>query len=253
MIVGLDHAILACADPDAAATEIESTLGLRVAGGGRHEAHGTFNRLIWLGDSYIELMGVFDPALARESWWGRHTLQRLDGAAAAYAGLALASDDLQADIESLRGIGSSISDPIPGDRIRPDGDVVRWQIGRLPEPDPDLGLFFLIEHDTAAAEWRPADRAARAGETHPVGTTGRLARLELPVSDLRAASLRLLRDLGLQFRPSLAGRGARDTSIGVQTLRLSPGAGTPEITIAAGYDRLSVELLGCRWRLVPAA
>ena len=257
MIIGLDHVIVACADPDAATAEIESALGLRATAGGRHDAHGTFNRLIWLGDSYVELMGVFDPALASESWWGSHILHRLAGGVAAYAGVALLSEDLPADVERLRGMGSPISDPVSGERVRSDGDIVRWRIGRLPEPDPDLGLVFLIEHDTTAAEWRPADRLARSAAMHPIGTPGRLARLELPVSDVRTATLRLLRELGLQFRPSLAGAGARDTSIGEHTLRLLPArtgsASRPTIVVRGGKEAREMELLGCRWRLSPAA
>ena len=74
MLTGIDHFIVAVRDPDDAATELERVLGLRAGGGGRHEAHGTHNRLIWLGDSYIELMGVFDRTLAADSWFGSHAL-----------------------------------------------------------------------------------------------------------------------------------------------------------------------------------
>jgi hypothetical protein len=251
VLSGIDHLILACANPPGAAAELEARLGLAVTGGGRHDAHGTYNRLFWLGDSYIELMGVFDPLLAARSWWGAHISRLLQTSQAAYAGLALASDDLSTDIARLRGQGARISDPIPGERRRPDGDLVRWQIARLPQPDPDLGLCFLIEHDTMAAEWRPADRAARAAQVHPVGTAGRLVRVELPVADVRAATLHLLRELGLQFRPSLGGGGARDASLGGQTLRVSAVA-RPVITVRAGTVARRAEALGCEWELLPA-
>ena len=251
VLVAIDHVIIACADPDGAAADLEAALGLGATGGGRHDAHGTYNRLIWLGDSYVELMGVFDAALAADSWWGAHMARLLTGAAAAYAGLALASDDLLADIERLRAIGAPISDPIAGERRRPDGELVRWRIARLAQPEPELGLTFLIEHDPTSAEWGAQDRAARAGQVHPIGTPARLALVELPVTDVRATTLRLLRQLGLQFRPSLAGRGARDTSIGRQTLRLSGEAGQPGITVRAGGAARQAQLLGCRWSVAP--
>ena len=254
MLTATDHLILAVTDPDAAAAELEQRLGLTATGGGRHEAHGTFNRLFWLGDSYIELMGVFDQSLAAGSWWGAHMARLLDSAPAAYAGMALTSDDLDSDLARLRAQGAAILDPSAGERVRPDGDVVRWRIGRLSELDPELGLAFLIEHDISSAEWRPAERDARAVQLHQLGTTGRLARVELPVPDVGATTLRLLRRLGLQFRPSLAGRGARDTTIGTQLLRVVPSAagGVPLITIRAGRERQEAELLGCRWLLEPA-
>src|SRR6476659_9760785 len=136
----IDHIIVAVTDPDAAAAELESALGLRARGGGRHDAHGTYNRLIWLGDSYLELMGVFDEALADASWWGRHVRSILARAPAGFAGVPLAAHDLEPEIARLRERGSALLDPVAGERVRPDGQVVRWSIGRLPSPDPDLGL-----------------------------------------------------------------------------------------------------------------
>lgn len=250
MLTGIDHVVIAVANLDAAAFELEASLGLRVSVGGSHLEHGTFNRLAWLGDSYIELMGVFDRKLAADSWWGSHVIQLLEGSDSAYAGLAMASDDLDGDIERLRAQGSPLSDPVAGQRARADGEVVQWRIGRLPGPDPDLRLVFLIEHDVLAAEWRPYEREARAAEVHPLGTPTRLARVELPASDLRTATMRLHRDLGLAFRPSLAGGGARDTSVGQQTLRLVR-TGAPLIALRGGHEPRDIDLFNCRWSLEP--
>jgi hypothetical protein len=251
----IDHVIVAVADPDAAAANLEAALGLRSSGGGRHDAHGTFNRLIFLGDSYVELMGVFDEALADASWWGRHVRAILARTPAAFAGVPLTAHDLAPEIARLRERGSTLLDPVSGERVRLDGKVVRWSIGRLPSPDPELGLVFLIEHDTSGAEWSPADREARASETHPLGGPARLVRLELPVRDPARTAMRLLREFGLQFRPSLSGSGARDTTIGEQTLRLVPFRGDvtppPTIVIRGGTENRRAELLGCRWELVP--
>jgi len=105
VLTGIDHVILGVADVDSAAAEVEAALGLRAAAGGRHDAHGTHNRLIWLGDSYIELMGVFDPALAAESWWGKHLVRVLSTAPAGLAGVVFASSDLDSDIALLRSRG----------------------------------------------------------------------------------------------------------------------------------------------------
>jgi hypothetical protein len=246
---GIDHPIIACRDPDGAATQIEQRLGLRAGGGGRHAAHGTFNRLIWLGDSYIELMGVFDPSRAERSWWGAHVAALLASSDAALAGIALAADDVDAEVARLRGHGSPVGEPVAGERTRPDGEIVRWSIGRLPEPDPEVGLLFLIEHDTSSAEWRPAERAARATEMHPAGGPFRLERVEIPVAGTAASTMRLLRGLGLMFRPSLAGGGARDCSLGDQTLRLWPAGapGMPTFVLRGRGRPRDERLLGCRW------
>lgn len=251
VLAGIDHVILAVLDPEASSAELERALGLASTAGGRHDAHGTYNRLIFAGDAYVELMGVFDAALADASWWGPHIKALLERTPAAYAGLPLLCDDLSADYERLHALGSAIAPPLAGERLRPDGDVVRWRAARLPEPDPDVGLAFLIEHDTTGAEWRPPDREARAAQIHPLGTPARLVRVALPVQDVRTATLRLLRQLGLQFRPSLAGQGARDASIGTHTLRVSARAERPRITLRAGNERRDVQLFGCDWELLP--
>ena len=254
MPTGIDHVIIACADPDAAVVELCASLGLNAGGGGRHPASGTLNRLIWLGDSFIELVSVFDRGLAEQGLFGRHIVRLLDESEGGFAGLALATDDVARDVAVLRAQGSLIEEPIDGDRIRPDGRVVRWRTGRLPKPDPDLGLAFLIEHDTSAAEWTAAERTKRAAEVHPMGKPVRLLRLEVPVASTAKATQRLHRDLGLAFRPSLAGEGARDTSIGSQLLRLVPSlpGAMPPIVLGGATTSKSATLLGCRWLVEPA-
>ena len=59
---GIDHVVIAVADPDAAAAELTERVGLAFTAGGRHEGLGTFNKIAFLGDGYLELMGVPNPA-----------------------------------------------------------------------------------------------------------------------------------------------------------------------------------------------
>lgn len=255
MLTGIDHVIVAVFDPEMAARELEELVGLAASGGGRHEAHGTFNRLFWLGDSYVELMGVFDDDLAQRSWWGAHMRSVLARGTDSQAGLVFATDDLGADLARLRAQGSGLGEPSAGERRRPDGEVVRWRSARLPAPDPELGLMFVIEHDRSGAEWRAEDREARAASEMPGLGQVRLVRVELPAADVARVSLRLLREFGLQFRPSLAGGGARDASIGAQTLRLVPeargGRTTTVLRASALAEARRATLLGCDWLVEP--
>ena len=260
MLTGIDHVLIACVDPDSAALELEAAVGLRASSGGRHEAHGTFNRLIWLGNSYIELMGVFDDGLAASSWWGRHALHVLSNARTAgesggYMGLVLASDDLAADADRVRGLGSGLGEPEAGRRRRPDGRDVRWTLSHADAPDPDLGLLFLIEHDTTAAEWTAEEIAERQAAAHPMDGPAQLVRLEVPVATMNLATMRVHRDVGVAFRPSLAGAGARDGAVGRQTLRLIRGGHetTPRLVIRGGSRDRGAALLGCRWLLDAAS
>jgi hypothetical protein len=120
MLLGIDHLVIAVADPDHAAAELERNLGLTSAGGGRHDALGTFNRLVWLGDSHLELIGVFERALAQRSWLGVPTLRMLE-LGGGLATWAIATDAVAADQAALHAAGSDLGDLIAGERRRPDG------------------------------------------------------------------------------------------------------------------------------------
>lgn len=255
VLTGIDHVIFAVSDPDAAAQQLATTLGLLVTGGGRHDAHGTYNRLVWLGDSYIELMGVFDDELAANSWWGGHMQAVLARGADAQAGLVFTTDDLDTTLMRLHAQRSALGEPVAGERRRPDGALVRWRSARLPGPDPELGLVFVIEHDPSGAEWSAPDRAARAQVEMPGLGRVRLVRVELAVPDVARASMRLLRDFGIQVRPSLAGGGARDASLGAQTLRLVPlarGGRTAVVMRASALaEARHATVFKCDWLIEP--
>ncbi len=255
----IDHVLIACPDPDEAAALFEARLGLQATGSGRHTALGTFNQLIWLGDSFIELIGIEARKLAEASWVGRPVLRAAD-AGGGFAMWAAASSQVRAEVDRLRAGGSEIGEPIAGERVRPDGRIVRWTLAEAPTMGP-LEPPFLIEHDLAAAEWSPAERAERAAQRHPIGGPVRFETLELPAPNVAQATRRYLRTVGIgPFRPSLAGRGARDASIGPHTIRFVPGrsAGWPMATVhlrvtlpeaTSGTELRDVELLGCRWLL----
>ena len=249
MFVGIDHLVIAVTDPDAAATELETRLGLEPGGGGRHDRLGTFNRLVWLGDTYLELIGVFDAALAAISWVGAPTLRALE-AGEGLATWAIATDDIDGDVAGLRARGSELAEPIPGERLRSDGRVVRWRLSAASRLGPDRPAF-LIEHDPTAAEWSAADRAERAAGP------ARVTHLELPVEDVSRTIQAFTRAIGLRFRPSLAGGGARDTDVGEQVVRLRPrrrGDGSPAVTVRIRHRDLGAaafDAVGGRWVVEP--
>ncbi|HEX3428584.1 MAG TPA: VOC family protein [Candidatus Limnocylindrales bacterium] len=204
MLLGIDHVVLACADPDATAAVLESRLGLAASAGGRHDALGTENRLIWLGDAYLELVGVFDPALAAQSWLGRPVLAALEGGAdGGLVTWAIAVDDLDDTLRWAPPEGGLLG-PLHGERRRPDGRLVRWRLARPDAPSPTEP--FLIEHDREAAEWSLDDRAARAEQRHPLGGRARLVSLEVETASPAIAAGRLRSLLAARAEP--AGRAA---------------------------------------------
>jgi len=254
MLLGIDHVVIAVADPNAGAAQLERELGLASTGGGRHDALGTFDRLIWLGDSYLELVGVFDRALAESSWLGAPTQRTLD-VGGGLATWAIATNALDDDVAALVVAGSDLGEPITGERRRADGDLVRWRIAMPPRLGPDEPPF-LIEHSPTSAEWTPTDRGNRSAQRHPIGGPVRLEALELPVDAISGTILRLLRSTGLRFRPSLSGGGSRDANVGGQIVRIRPrrgesGSAVVRLTAPIPEPR-TAELLGCRWVVRPA-
>jgi len=73
----LDHVIYGTADLDVAQRRIESELGLEVLPGGRHVGQGSHNRIVPLGDGYLELMAIHDPEEAATNPFGEVLLEVL--------------------------------------------------------------------------------------------------------------------------------------------------------------------------------
>lgn len=214
MLIGIDHVVIATADVDAAAAVLETKLGLSATGGGRHEALGTLNRLIWLGDSYLELIGVFDASLAATSWLGRPVLDALERGGGLVT-WAIAVDDLD---EALRWAppDGGLLGPADGERLRPDGRMIHWRLARPDVVTPTAP--FLIEHDPTAAEWTAPEREARQAEQHPIGGRVRLASIEVETGSPAPAAGRLRSLLAVSVEP--AGRAGVRVRLGSQEVRI---------------------------------
>jgi len=250
VLLGIDHLVIAVRDVEAAASALEATVGLASTGGGRHEAMGTYNRLAFLGDTYVELIGVFDRSLVVSSTTfavGNAALACLEAGREGLATFALATDAVDADVAALRAAGSPIGMPVPGSRTRQDGETVRWSTA-FPELGPERAPF-LIEHAYEGAEWGPQARAARAAFHHPAGGRVRLVSLELPVADVDPVGAEYGRVLGIAFSEGWRAQvGEQEVALRVANesaerqdlpvVRLAGEPGTPD---------LDTDILGVRW------
>jgi hypothetical protein len=97
--VRIDHVLWGTQDLDAASARMEAE-GLTVVPGGHHVGQGSGNRIVPLGNAYIELMAIDDPEEAAGSPIGRVLLERITGEG--WIGWAVAVDDLDAVAERLR-------------------------------------------------------------------------------------------------------------------------------------------------------
>jgi hypothetical protein len=190
------------------------------------------------------LVGVFDRALAVESWLGGPTVRALDGGGG-LATWAIVTDDIVLEVAHLRAAGSDLGAPTTGKRRRADRSMVRWRIAIPSSLGPDRPPF-LIEHDATAAEWSAADRAARAAGR------GRLLGIELPVRDVIAVAAEIKATVGVEWRPREGSPITRGASVGDQFARLReeprPEPAIIHVAVQGGaIDKF--ELLACTWIL----
>ncbi|HET9723589.1 MAG TPA: VOC family protein [Actinomycetota bacterium] len=167
----IDHVLLATRDLGDAARELEARHGLRPIAGGRHPGWGTENRIVALGDAYLELVAVADPEEARDSAFGRwvagaghHLLRPL--------GWAVRPVDLDDVARRRRLVVTS------GARITPTGERLAWRTAGVDQAAAEPSLPFFIG-------WEPGSRFPGSADTdaHP-----RLVRLVLEGDPSRLAS-----------------------------------------------------------------
>ena len=109
MFTGLDHIIIGVHDLYKATRIFNDRLGLAVSGGGNHPSGGTANRIIVIGDTYIELIALRAPEEAQESMVKR--LAQGEG----YLNFVLASNDIEADSRAMPARGVQLVGPNPGE------------------------------------------------------------------------------------------------------------------------------------------
>lgn len=159
----IDHILIAVTDLVGAAQMVERHYGLASIEGGRHPGWGTANRIVPLGDAYLELVAVVDAAQARDSTFGRWILTAEPNGP---RGWAVRTDDIEA---VARRLGLAVH---AGSRTTPRGDVLRWRSAGLEQAIAERSLPFFIEWSKDTRH--PGTTAIR----HPAGAA-HLSRLEI--------------------------------------------------------------------------
>jgi Glyoxalase-like domain len=166
----LDHVLLAAHDLDEASDALETRHGLTAVGGGRHPGWGTANRIVPLGDAYLELVAAADEADAACTAFGRWVLARR---ASPFALLGWAVRTPNLDGQAAR-LGLTASE---GARERPDGSMLRWRLAGVDDAVAEPCRPFFIE-------WAPDS----AFPGRDAAGSVRLERLELSGDGQRLAA-----------------------------------------------------------------
>jgi hypothetical protein len=153
------------ADLAAAARELEARHGLASIEGGRHPGWGTANRIVPLGEAYLELVTVVDEAEAARNPFGSW-VARVRSERAQPFGWAVRTHELD---ELARRLDLTIG---AGSRATRSGHVLRWRLAGIEQAAAEPSLPFLIEW----ADGTPFP--GRAPARHPSGTV-EIAELQL--------------------------------------------------------------------------
>jgi Glyoxalase-like domain len=173
--VQLDHVIIAVAELETVAADLEQRHGLASVEGGRHAGWGTANRIVPLGDTYIELITVVDWAEAAGSAFGRWVAGGIESAPGGPLGWVARTDRLD---EIAGQLGLAVS---TGSRPARDGRLLRWRLAGVDEAAAEPALPFFVEW----GEGTPLP--GRATATHRAGTV-HLERLELSGNEDRVTA-----------------------------------------------------------------
>jgi len=191
MLTAIDHIIIGVHDLEQATAIFSQKLGLAVSGGGVHPTGGTANRIIVIGDTYLELIVVRAPAEAQQSM-----LERL-AKGQGYLNFVLASNDLEADSIAMVRRGVSIIGPTPGSLRAADGRTRGWTRTNIERPDLAQHYPFLIQHDSTGEERRFRLAGWTTPPEHPLGAT-QVRSTTIAVADLAEATRRFQGIYGLQ-------------------------------------------------------
>ena len=165
-MTGIDHIVVSAATLDQGVAHVEAALGVTLAGGGKHPLMSTHNRLLGLGDLYLEVIAI-DPAApdpGRPRWFD---LDHFAGPPRLTNWVAQA-DDLPAALANCPpGLGQPVEMTrgayrwdytVPADGCLPfDGSfpaLLHWHGRRPPDDLPDSGLRltrFELVHPRAEA------------------------------------------------------------------------------------------------------
>src|SRR5262249_12040079 len=154
---------IAVADLGAAGSELEARHGLASIEGGRHPDYGTANRIVPLGDCYLELVTGADEAVAARRPFGSWVARSEPGRPRGWAVWTAALEGV------ARRLDLTISD---GSGAWRGGEILRWRVAGIERAAAEPSLPFFIE-------WAPGTPLpGRAPARHPTGMV-RIAELKL--------------------------------------------------------------------------
>jgi hypothetical protein len=153
----IDHASI-CGSDLQALQQALTDVGLKPDYGGPHSNGVTHMALLGFDDgSYIELIAPQKAGAVEGSNWAKFMAGDVGPCA-----WAVATGDIQPEVQRLRKLGIAVTEPQPGSRKRPDGMSIEWNTANVGPGTPGSTLPFIIEDRTPRA-WRVQPSASVSG------------------------------------------------------------------------------------------
>ncbi|XZF74046.1 VOC family protein [Bacillus sp. AL-1R] len=130
--------------------------GIHVVKGGRHESWGTYNTLTYFGLSYIEFLGIENLSIAKKHEENRLVTQIVEQLAnesrEGPATVAIRTNHIEELATKLKKEGLTVFGPLNGERVRADGQIIRWSLLFPEYPEKNVKLPFFIEWENSDEE-----------------------------------------------------------------------------------------------------
>lgn len=150
-----DHLVWFLKQPEKAISPLNER-GLHVVAGGRHEFWGTYNTLTYFGLSYIEFLGIENLSIAEKHDENRLITQIVDQLAKENregpATVAIRTNEIEELAIKLKTEGLTVYGPLTGERVRADGQIIRWSLLFPEYPGKKVSLPFFIQWEKSDEE-----------------------------------------------------------------------------------------------------
>lgn len=150
-----DHLVWFFKKPEEAISPLKQR-GLHVVKGGRHESWGTYNTLTYFGLSYIEFLGIENVSIAEKHDENRLITQIVRQLAKESregpAKIAIRTNQMEELAIKLKVEGLTVYGPLTGERVRADGQVIRWSLLFPEYAENKVSLPFFIQWEKSDEE-----------------------------------------------------------------------------------------------------
>ncbi|QKE72340.1 VOC family protein [Arthrobacter citreus] len=143
-----DHLVWFFKEPENAIIPLKQK-GIHVAKGGRHESWGTYNTLSYFGLNYIEFLGIENLSIAEKHSENRLVTQIVEQLAKENqegpATIAIRTNQIEELAIKLKAKGLKLYGPLTGERVRADGQLIKWSLLFPEYVEKKVSLPFFIE------------------------------------------------------------------------------------------------------------